>query len=427
MNRVEKIVYDLVKKKPRIKFFLRNTYQTLCDFIPVKNEISRFPIEVREGFFFGFHDKCPFSADDTMLLGCMFSIPLRMPRSDDKLTIGYFNGDNYSSFNKFYETRSWNWHQGCQLQWRGSSNELVFNDFNGKINHGKVYNINTSEFRDLSRAISTVSSDGSWAAGYSFERIHRYMPGYGYPHGHRNDIDNVAPETDGLYSVDMETGKSSLIVSISRVASFEPNIEMMKGGKHFISHAIISPNSKRVMFLHRWVKNDLRHRWSRMFTCDKDGGNLYLFPTHEMVSHMAWKNDGKLLAYCRLKNEMEGYVLFEDQNITNYEFIGKNHFTSDGHPSFDKSDKWMITDTYPDRFRRQKLLLFDTKSNQVEELALLKHYKKYSQSTELNARLSCDLHPRWNREGSIVCFDSVHTGKRSLCTMNIKQITHGDD
>ena len=56
--------------------------------------------------------------------------------------------------------------------------------------------------------------------------------------------------------------------------------------------------------------------------------------------------------------------------------------------------------------------------NKLIEIASLKMPKKY-QSPDLESHWSCDLHPRWDRNFGIVCFDSVYNNNRNLCTVNL--------
>jgi hypothetical protein len=64
LNKVEVFFYDLVKANPRLKVQIRNVYQRLFDLVPAKRMATAYEIEARRGFFFGFHDKCPWSVDD---------------------------------------------------------------------------------------------------------------------------------------------------------------------------------------------------------------------------------------------------------------------------------------------------------------------------------------------------------------------------
>lgn len=40
MNKIEKSVYDLLKKNPKVKLFVRNIYQSVFDLIPDKKNFS---------------------------------------------------------------------------------------------------------------------------------------------------------------------------------------------------------------------------------------------------------------------------------------------------------------------------------------------------------------------------------------------------
>src|SRR2546429_615649 len=104
MNRIEQMVYNALKRNPNAKLRVRNVYQRVLDTIPVATLVASYPITVREGFYFGFHDKCPWSADNSMLLANRFDIPLRMPRPEDRITVGYFTGEEHQIFNPVAET-----------------------------------------------------------------------------------------------------------------------------------------------------------------------------------------------------------------------------------------------------------------------------------------------------------------------------------
>src|SRR5437660_4396697 len=113
MNTIELAVYNLVKRNPRLKMGVRNAYQRICDVVPVKRAESAYEIIAREGFYFGFHDKTPWSADETKLLANRVLVPLRMPQPDDELEVGFVQGSEYREFVPVGRTRAWNWQQGC--------------------------------------------------------------------------------------------------------------------------------------------------------------------------------------------------------------------------------------------------------------------------------------------------------------------------
>lgn len=417
MNGIERLVYDVVKRSPGIKSMLRDAYQSLFDLVPVRACLSAYPITAREGYFYGFHDHTPFSADNSMLLANRYSIGLRMPEEDDELEIGYFHGEGFGTWRRIDGTRAWNWHQGCKLQWRGAEPELVFNDHRSGRFVARMHHVETNAVREMPHPIASVSADGRWAAGYSFERVQRYMPGYGYiQRGDEPQLDCKRPDQSGLYLIDLQTGERRELLSIAEIAAHrpEPGSEAMW---HYLSHAVFSPSSQRIAFLHRWVPRDTRARRSRMFTCDLEGKNWRLFSTREMVSHLGWRNGRQLVAYCRLVNGRDRYVLFADAERGAYEVVGERAFSSDGHPCFSPDGRWMLTDTYPDRTRRARLILFDTSSGCRHDLAYLRSPPQFA--SKPHRHWACDLHPRFDRAGRYLCFDAAYTGQRALCTIDL--------
>ena len=66
------------------------------------------------------------------------------------------------------------------------------------------------------------------------------------------------------------------------------------------------------------------------------------------------------------------------------------------------------------------LIVFDTRSGQVHELARL-----YTDPA-LGKVNRCDLHPRWSRDGRQVCIDSVHEGERQMYVVDVGRLYAGD-
>lgn len=418
MNRLEKTIYDLVKHNPRIKLAIRNLYQQAFDILPTPKPRAAYPIIAREGFFFGFHDHSPFSADNKKLLANKYHIPLRMPNPGETLEIGFFDGNDHTRFNSVTKTNTWTWHMGCKSQWRGQTQQIVFNDHIKGKNLARMVDAETKENIHLPDSIGSVSPDGNYAVGYSFARVARCMPGYGYHYDVGDpELDALVPKKHGIHLIDLNTGESRLLFSVDDLAQIQPE-KSMQGAKQFFTHTIFSPDSKRFVFLHRWTKNDVSKRWSRMISCDIEGGNMHIFPTIDMVSHIAWRDQQHILAYCRVAEYDDQYVLFKDQEPANYQIVGHKIFTSDGHPSFDKTGRWFVTDTYPDRRRVQNLVLYDMYKQVRYDIARLPMPAKF-RSPSSYKHWACDLHPRWDRSGTKLCFDATYTGVRSLCTIDL--------
>ena len=78
----------------------------------------------------------------------------------------------------------------------------------------------------------------------------------------------------------------------------------------------------------------------------------------------------------------------------------------DGHPSYSPDGSLVVTDSYPDRTRIATVKIM--KGEEVNVVARVFAPFKYDNDTR------CDLHPRWSRDGKMVCFDSIFEGKRGL-------------
>ena len=421
MNAIERFVYDIVKTSPRLRKLVRNAYQSIFDILPTPKYKSAYPIIQRKGYFFGFHDHSPFSHDNKRLLANHFNDDLYMPNGNNALEIGFFEGDDYEHFIPVSQSYAWNWHMGCKLQWRGSYNEIIFNDYREGSNISRIINIDSKEEIILPDSISSVSPDGKWAVGYSFKRLNKLMPGYGYLNDViENDIDIKKPNS-GIYRINLDDNTKKNIISIEKLASINQKKTMNKAD-HFLTHAIFSPDSSKFIFLHRWVNldGDIEKRFSRLVVANIEGDILNIFKTDEMVSHIGWKSSSEVVAYCRLNVFGDKYAIFNVRDDDHFKVLGKDQLLSDGHPSFESSGRWMITDTYPNRRRVQQLIIYDTHSNQRFDIAHLPMPKKF-QSPTIYKHWACDLHPRWRKDSQMISFDSTFSGSRSLCTINLEE------
>ena len=415
MKKLELVVYNLVRDNPKLRRFIRDSYQRLCDLRPTPDQDSAAEIHARPGCFFGFHDKSPFSGDDTLLLAHRETIPLRMPEAVDRVDIGVFNGVDWSQFEPLASSRAWNWHQGAMLQWLGVSKRFIFNDYDGQNSVARIHDVDSGHVGTLDMPISAISRDGSLAACYNMARADHGMPGYGYVNARDPEQGERRPKTHGLSIMNIDSGQAELLYSVDEIARISPEASM-DGKFHWITHCQFSPSGKRMKFFHRW-RDDDHARWTRMFSCAVDGSDLHLFPSSRKVSHVGWRDDEQLAAYARTDADGEGYYLYNDLS-TEYKRIGKDTLSSDGHMSFSTDGRWMLTDTYPDRFRRQTLILFDVERSVRYDLARLRLDKKFV-GPKIEHHWTVDLHPRWSRDCRTICFDSAYSGTRSLCTLPV--------
>jgi hypothetical protein len=407
MNRIEKFVHSAIGDYPFIRIPLVYIYQRLLSILPIKNyQISQ--VSEAPGFFFGFHDKCPWSFDERYLLAHKFdhTIPsckaLNMP-----IIIGIFDQHQsaLSDFIPLSVTSSWNWQQGSSAQWVGDKHKIIFNDIIKEKCVSKIINTQGEIINIFPYHIANTTHDGNYAFIYSFARLGHGMSGYGYQF--HKSLEKRELSNNALGILNLKTEKYTRLFTIDEFSqiNFESSMENSFG---FFSHCISSYNSKRFIFLHRWV-DKLKRLRTRMYSINVDGSKLFKFPLKD-CSHMAWFDNNTILAYCKPYNGVFGYYLMRDFCETPKKILNA-HVLSDGHPQVSSDCRFIVTDTYPDRLRRQLLKIYDIISEEEILLATYRIPFKY----RLKSR--CDFHPRWNRSNSTICFDSAHSGVRSLCLL----------
>jgi hypothetical protein len=411
VNSFERAIHSRLERHPRLKRIAKLLYQGMGDLVPVKDRLPQEPLIVRSGFFFGFHDVCPWSADDTMLLAHQCGhVPLRDPQPEDEVTVGYFVGVRQVDFVPLATTRAFNWQEGSRLQWVGVGDQLIYNILARGRALSRRLDADGSEVAVYHAPVCTASPDGQYASSYSFERVRPYDLAYSYAGLTAAAHTDKAPAGEGLKLLHLASGKTELLCSLRQLSQLQP-YPSMNGAYHYVSHCLFSLDSRRLSFMHCWLAR--AQRYTRLFAYDLITGQLFAFPKSIWVSHYCWIGSRRILAYANTREWGRQYYIWE-YGKDDCKIVGAGVLTDDGHPQVDPGQCWLLTDTYPDRFRQQHLILFDLQLGRRHDLLSLRIPAGYSEGTR------CDFHPRWNRRYNAVCFDSAHTGMRSLCTFNVK-------
>lgn len=418
MNKLESIIYNIVRGNPALKLFLRNVYQSIFDLLPRKKESLIGKYQYRENYFFGFHDISPISMDDTKMLANHTLFDLRMPRKSEPLEIGYFdlNGEQIANFHKIGESFAWNYHKGCRLQWIDESHVIYNTAVDGK-SVGKIVNIVNRKEQIVKCPIDAIYAKGMIATSFSYERLDRCMPGYGYSYTDEGYLDEDVPQKTGLFLVNLRDNAKMLLLSLRKIAEAVP-VEFHSGYIHFVTHSEFSSDGRYISFLHRWVSRsgDYKKRWTRIMVYDRYTEELITLPSQVSGSHYVWNERNQIIASCIIDNH-SCHVLFDLDDVDNYKIIAGNILNSDGHQSF-ITDTSFVTDTYPDKYRMAKLYKVDIPSETVELLASF-YSPKLFQTRDFKCHIACDLHPRVSFSKKYLCWDSPRTGKRGIYLMKL--------
>ncbi len=370
--------------------------------------------------FFGYYDKCPWDATGRYLLAMRIGFCNRQPRPGEALTLGRIDLKDANRFLPFAKTTAWCWQQGTMLQWLGSApaRVVVYNAVQDRNYVGVVHDLASDKQRLLPRPLYAVSSDGKQAVSLPFDRLHRLRPGYGYCALPEKSPDDSAPKNDGVWHLDVESGQTRLLVPLAQLAKHKPDATF-SGAQHWVNHLQFNPSGTRILFLHRW--RVFEKSWkTRLYTCKPDGSELTLVLDTGMVSHFDWRDDATILAWAQLPSGAKRFALFDAAGVKKPQVIGNDVLTEDGHCSYSPDRRWILNDTYPDAKRLQHLMLFRVKDGRRIDL------QAFYLTRDLSGPVRCDLHPRWNREGTQVCLDSAHIGdKRQLYVLDVSEIVKG--
>ncbi|MDP6506630.1 MAG: hypothetical protein QF886_23595, partial [Planctomycetota bacterium] len=356
--------------------------------------------------YFGYYDKCPWDSSGRYFLSMEVDFIDRPPTPDDKASIGMMDLES-GEWIPLDETLAWNWQQSTMLQWLGDScdGRIVYNVREDDQYRSLIRNVHTGETRILPRPIYAASRDGKSAVTLNFSRVNRTRPGYGY-NGVPDDWQGeLHPSEDGIYWQNLETGDNRLIITLDQIVNIGHD-DTMDGAEHWFNHLQFCRDDSRFLFLHRWRKGE-RGSYTRLFTAYPDGSDIRCIADHELVSHFDWKDGKHILAWARKYDVGDFFFLYEDQS-ENYEIIGEGVMVQDGHCSYSPDESWILNDTYPDSESMRTLYLYHPGSNQRFDVG------RFLSPPEISGEIRCDLHPRWNRDGTRVCFDSAHEGERQI-------------
>lgn len=362
--------------------------------------------------FFGYYDLTPFDLNEQRLLATSVGPVKKATLSDTKLKVGFFDlRDASAYFHEIDMTTTWCWQQGCRLQWfpDKTGNTVIYNRVVDNRYGCVVQDIQTKKLLGVfNRPIYAIDAKGRWGLSLNFSRLQRLRPGYGYSNFPDTTEDQKAPENDGVWKVDLETGQEEFLISIKDVSELEP-LPSMEGATHNFNHLHFNPAASRFLMFHNWTQNG--RRYARLMTADLDGGNIYPLINEELVAHYAWKSDQELVAVTIRPDTGAQYDFYRDQSRERTLFR-KDLFNLDGHPSFSPDGSLVLTDTYPDKERYQHLLLYKMDTGVFEELGSFFCPPKYFGDRK------CDLHPRWSPLGNAICIDSAHDSMRALYVLD---------
>ena len=394
----------------------------------------------------GFHDIRPFNKSNNNLI-LLHRYPLNnLGFKEQNIFIEICLWDiSKNIIKKIDESDTWSWEQGSRLQWINHK-EFIYNKrLNGKL-ISCIYDIENKTKKNLDYSVYSVNKNKDFL-NINFSRLWKLWKSYGY-FTPTNSIEyEKKPSNDGIFIFN-SNGNKKMLLSIKdavKLCKLE-NIEK----DFFLCHPTFSPSGNKFVSLLRFfndtgvlisyfIYTDIKQNKSRVLASEK-------------VSHFEWLNDEELIVWSRNLNSkltklrfnsfIEKKIISNIKKIlnlmsvnirskilsTNYHLISlknpdkitkldKDLLREDGHPQLSPNKRYLITDTYANKKKYQKLLLYDLEKKRIQTLGefklddyLIKNGLKY------------DLHPRWDNTGNLICIDSSHQGSRQSYILSIEKL-----
>ena len=408
ISKLEQFFARSLKRFPYLKAIIKNSYFVFFGFFGrwfVSNSLPKGLQEIGETnheTFKGYYDVCPENQAGLIFVYSTEDDTRKSPRNFSNLSIKIYDSSNLKKPLLQRSTRAFNWQQGSRAHWIDDE-RLIYNDFCFRSNSyiSKIWNVRENKIEKFFKLPIQSRLNKHEFLSLNFERIASLRPDYGYfVHSH-SDI-RCSLEQDGIWKVDIRSGKSKLIYSISEILDVD-DTQYPDGTEHKLNHLMVSPGGDKCLAIHRYFNGSVRQ--GSMLLLSMDVKRIIVLPTGKVVSHYCWINNSEVIAFIDNDNGVLSYYLLnvDDQSLKSIKSLSN---LGDGHPT-PLSGNDYITDTYPNRWGYQKLIRVKSDEKPVE-LGSFKHKADYSGESR------CDLHPVFCSHSGFLYFDSVLSGKRKL-------------
>ena len=357
--------------------------------------------------FFGYYGICPWNQDETHVLSLESGFHDRLPTANEPAAVGLVDVKT-GTFEKLTQTTAWNLQQGAMMHWHPQhpNEKILYNDFHDHQLVSVIYDLATGKKQHLPHPISALDHQGKHALFISYGRTGRLRKVVGYQGLEDPNPDDPHPANDGVFLMDLATGKTELVVSIQQVYELikDRHPELVDKPMWF-NHTEFNDSGDRFFFLARtW--NEHNRLETGMYTVNIDGSDLKeAIPYGKSVSHFDWRNDRQILATFNLDETTPAreHVLYTDGK-ENYQVIAPEMLEDDGHCTFAPDANWFATDRNHSDSVSKSLWIYSLKEEFGQKLGdFPMKEKKY-----LGGDVRCDLHPRWNRSGNKICIDALN-------------------
>ena len=398
-----------------------------------------------------FYDTSPISPSGNLLAVTELATDDRLPAPDDVAHVVVLDlRDGRRLFTA--ATTAWDTQVGAHAQWGASDRQLFFNVRDGidEAARAVVADPTTGSQRTLHGAVTMASPDGTVLLAPDLEKLSLVQAGYGVrppdPEVYRH---RGFPADDGLFATSVASGGSRLLLSHEELARRLPNafgdVNPEMGGLYGF-HVKWHSRGDRILYLVRWLDEKRvggsTRNWLVSLAPDGDDVRLVLdwrrwrgghhptwFPSaHDVVMNLGfdpvpwpvlrgWRFGARAVRRLGIRLPIPGRLHFAripgDGGAPS---MLAARARGSGHPSLDPSERFLVTDAYPDEAVAAgdgtvPLRLVELATGEEHQLVRIR-----TQPTFRGPRgeWRVDPHPAWSRDGRYLAFNACPDGVRGV-------------
>lgn len=398
-----------------------------------EQEVPLCPVECvtpADGFYIhNFFDVCPWSPSGRYLVCIKLPFQDHPPGPDDRADICVVDLEEQTT-EAVYTTTAWGMQTGAHQQWGRTDDVLYFNDKKNGLPTGVRFDLKTRTPEFLEGPIYQVAPDETCAISPAFMIFNHLQEGYTAALAPELDRKATpgAPDDEGLWRVDLRTGRTSLLYSFRQVYDLVPDKDVLGGHAFYGHYPQFNRQQTRISYPVMALCPGQRAK-KMIVTSRADGSDLTVaLPWQDYVAghHPCWHPDGERITM-NLSVPGEGMRF----HIFNWDGTGKQtlvpHITGSGHPSVHSSGRFLLTDAYPNepvcRDELVPIRLIDLERG-TESTACWMWTMGQNPYPESNRDgvLRVDPHPAWSRDHTRACFTGAPDGRRQLYVVDLRPL-----
>ena len=375
--------------------------------------------------FFGYIGQSktiPWDAGGRYILALRVGYHDHMPEPGDAAEVVLIDTEQANKVVRVDQSRAWNFQQGTMFYWNPASprTQFFFNDRDPDTN--RIYTVlfdirrmkRVREFRypDTPIGNSGVAQDGSAFLAINYGRMARLRPVTGYPGGFDWTTGKKAPDNDGIFIINPQSGEKRLLVSFRKLAELVCSSESDVGkASLYINHTLWNRPGDRIYFYLRGRYGKSSMRVNVPCTIKPDGTGLTAHKTF-IGGHPEWGQDSQIIG-----QQGNSQVLYD---VDKKEIVGRIGTPEiipkpGGDISLSPDGNWFVNGFSSREGKNYYIILRRTDGAHVRSPG-------FNRGPYLGGNLRIDPAPRWNRTSDAILVPGyTEDGTRQMFIIRLRQ------